>query len=390
MKQGAKLLLPILWMGAISLLLFARPLPAAQRTPPPVDPVEVNRQVRQGTQNLDRDINSGIQNLQRLAKRASNAENEFKRSKELADRAAKAAQQAADAAQKCDKAAFERFSKQASDLVAQSRASKGKADGMANDLDKQVKDTLDQVNNRVANMQKALGQGFQAAREAGFKDNSVAVGNLRDAQQALDREVARQNSEGTKENNFKDEGSMNKLNRANNEFNNQMKKIREGSDPTETLQRVEEQLKTWAAWLENRCPPKVSAVPRAATDVYVAVDNRPQVNVCIPAGQNPQETASALGLSEHQVLATTPAGTVIRAPGDPKTIEKTAQDNGVKLCFQPEPDFCTIMTPLTPFRGHDHEAHVQSGRGVHDHEGPDPSWDWGVTPPETVIRWEVK
>ncbi|MDP2734616.1 MAG: hypothetical protein Q8P12_00225, partial [bacterium] len=320
--------------------------------------------------------------------RANNVENEFKRSKELADRAANAAQQALEAAMKCDKAAFARFSKLASDLADQTRASKGKADGMANDLDKQVKDTVDKVNSHVANMQKTLGQGFQSAKEAGLKDNSVAVGNLRDAQQALDREVARQNSEGTKENNFKDEGSMNKLNRANNEFNNQMKKIREGSDPGDTLRRAELLLKDGAAWLENRCPPKVSAVPRAPTEVFALVDNRPQVNVCIPAGRNPQEAASVLGLSKHQVLATTPTGTIVRAPGNSKTVEKIAKEKGIDLCFV-ESDYCMIMTPLTPFRGHDHKAHVQSGREPHDHDGPDPPWNWGVKPPETVIRWKA-
>jgi hypothetical protein len=47
-----------------------------------------------------------------------------------------------------------------------------------------------------------------------------------------------------------------------------------------------------------------------------------------------------------------------------------------------------IMTPLTPFRGHDHEEHMRSGRGEHDHHAPDPPWSWGVTPPETEIYWE--
>jgi hypothetical protein len=390
MRRKLRLLATISSCGGALLLLvlsFITPALAAQRTPPPPDPVEANRQVRQGTQNLDRDINSGIQNLQRLAKRVSNVEAEFKRAKNLADRAAKGAEQAWDAAQKCDKAAFERFSKLANDLANESRKAKEKADSMENDLNKQVKDTIDKVNNPMANLQKTLDQGFQAAKAAGFKDNSVAVGNLRDAQQALDREIARQNSQGTKENDFKDEGSLNKLNRAKNEFDNQMKKIREGSDPTETLQKADQLLKDGAAWLENRCPPKVSAVPRAPTETFVAVDNRPQVNVCIPPGKDVDTELIALELGNAQVVATTSTGTVVRAPGDPKTVEKIAKEKGIDLCFV-ESDFCTIMTPLTPFRGHDHKAHEHSGRGPHEHDAPDPPLDWGVTPPEIVVRLE--
>ena len=140
----------------------------------------------------------------------------------------------------------------------------------------------------------------------------------------------------------------------------------------------------------KKCPvhgEKFGALPGTPTDIFVAVDNRPQTNVCVPAGQNPHETASALGLSGQQVIASTSAGTIIRAPGDPKTIEKKAQETGVSTCFA-ESDFCTIMTPLTPFRGHDHKAHERSGRGPHEHDAPDPPLDWGVTPPEMVIRLE--
>lgn len=133
----------------------------------------------------------------------------------------------------------------------------------------------------------------------------------------------------------------------------------------------------------------VPAFAAQATDVSIAVDNRPQVNVCIPPGQNPQEVANALGIGEHQLVASGPNGTIIRAPGDAKTIEKTAQEKGVNLCFV-ETDFCMIMTPLTPFRGHDHEAHHKAGKPVHGHEPHDPGPDWGVTPPMTAIRWEAE
>jgi hypothetical protein len=134
----------------------------------------------------------------------------------------------------------------------------------------------------------------------------------------------------------------------------------------------------------------VGAVPKRAVDVFVAVDNRPQVLACIAPGQNSLQAANAIGLGKHQLIASGPGGTIIRGPGDPKTVEKTAQDNGIKLCFPPEPDFRMNKAPLTPFRGHDHKAHEHSGRGPHEHDAPDPPLDWGVTPPEFTIRWEAR
>jgi hypothetical protein len=132
-------------------------------------------------------------------------------------------------------------------------------------------------------------------------------------------------------------------------------------------------------------PPKVvGAVPRTPTDTFVAVNNREQTNVGILPGQDPKEAAKALG---GTILATGPQGAIISTVGDPKTVEKRAQEIGLKTNFV-EKNFCTIMTPLTPFRGHDHKAHEQSGRGPHDHDAPDPGPDWGVTPPEMVVRLE--
>jgi hypothetical protein len=364
-------------------------LTAAQRTPPPPDPVQVNRDVRAGTQSLDRDVNAGVKNLQRLTNDANRFDGEAKRAKGLADKADKVAQDAMDAAMNCDEARFARLSKQATDLVAQARNAKEKADAMGNEVDKRVKETLETVNNRISNLQNLLGQGFKAAKEEGLADSSVTVGNLRDAQNALNQELAKQNSGGTKENNFQDEGGLSRLNKAKNEFDNQMKKIRESHDSSGALEKIEQRLTDGAALLKKNCPPKVGAVPKTPTEVYVAVDNRPEVLTCISPGQDTQVALNALGLGKKfQTLMSGPTGTIVKSFGDAKTIEKNAQAKGVNLCFKPENDYCTIMTPLTPFRGHDHEAHKHSGRGPHEHDGPDPPLDWGVTPPEIVVRWE--
>ncbi len=364
-------------------------LSAAQRTPPPPDPVQVNKEVRGGTQNLDRDVNAGVKNLQRLANDANRFDAEEKRAKGLADRADKVAQDAMDAAMNCDEARYLRLSKQATDLVAQARNAKEKADAMGNEVDKRVKDTLETVNNRISSLQNMLGQGFKAAKEEGLADNSVTVGNLRDAQNALNQELAKQNSGGTKERNFQDEGSLSRLNKAKNEFDNQMKKIRESNDSSGALERIEQRLTDGAALIKKNCPPKVGAAPKTPTEVYVAVDNRPEILTCISPGQDTLAALNALGLGKkYQTLMSGPTGTIVKSLGDAQTIEKNAQAKGINLCFKPENNYCTIMTPLTPFRGHDHKAHEHSGRGPHDHDAPDPGPDWGVTPPEIVVRLE--
>jgi len=387
MKQKLKRYLSVLCLGTFA-FLFAGNLLAAQRTPPPPDPVQVNRDVRAGTQNLDRDVNAGVKNLQRLTNDANKFEAEAKRAKTLADKADKVAQDAFDAATKCDEARFARLSKQANDLMDQARKAKEKADAMGNEVDKKVKETAERINSRISNLQNMLGQGFKAAKDQGLPDNSVTVGNLRDAQNALNQEIAKQNSGGTKENNFQDEGSLSRLNKAKNEFDNQMKKIREGSDPTETLQKADQLLKAGAAWLENRCPPKVGALPKKPVDFFVAVNNQPQTVACISDGLTAEDSRRLKAMLNHAVLASTPGGTLIRSPQSAETIERAAKENGLSLCFKPEPDFCTIMTPLTPFRGHDHKAHEHSGRGPHEHDASDLPLDWGVTPPEIVVRLE--
>ncbi|OGQ78305.1 MAG: hypothetical protein A3F90_13895 [Deltaproteobacteria bacterium RIFCSPLOWO2_12_FULL_60_19] len=389
MKQGLKELSPFLCLAVASVLSFASALPAAQPAPR-VDPVQANRDARQATQNLDRDVNAGLNNLQRLTRDANNLEAQLKRAKGLADKAAKAASDAFDAASKCDKARFDRVSKQARDLANQAEKEKQGAEEAESRLNKNVKETMEKVNKRASDVQDTINQGVKAAKEAGFADNSVAMGNLRDAQAMLDREIAKQNSEGTKDKKFEDEGSLHRLNKAQDQFNSRLREIKEGNDLGDSLKRVEQLINDGAALLAKNCPPKVGAVPRTATDMYAFANNRQEVLACIAPGQNPQEAANALGMATHQFVAGGPGGTMIRGPGDPQTVNRLAQDRKVTLCFPAEADVCIIMTPLTPFRGHDHQAHSHSGRGVHDHEGSDPPLDWGVTPPQTVIRWEER
>ncbi len=122
----------------------------------------------------------------------------------------------------------------------------------------------------------------------------------------------------------------------------------------------------------------------SAQGLVVRLDNRPWSLIGIPAGKDPQEVADQF--AEYQVISIPGGGKIVRVPGDVRTVA------GLVGGFNPafvEIDPCTIMTPLSAFRGHDHESHMQSHRGTHDHEAPDPPWTWGVTPPEIAIRWEA-
>ena len=129
-------------------------------------------------------------------------------------------------------------------------------------------------------------------------------------------------------------------------------------------------------------PPRAGSKP-VSVDMTVVVDNRSKVMICIPPGVDPVKVATALGLTEHRVIAKASTGTIIMTPGDLQAIEAKAKEKGIALCFV-EIDFCMIMTPLTAFRGHDHQAHRG---GLHDHDAPDPPWTWSVTPPEPVVSW---
>jgi len=379
------------------LLSLSLPMPsaptalAAQPSPRPPDPQRINAEVRQEARNLDQNIQrQGFRELQKMIDRGDirNLQKKFRDAKKKQDDAAKAAKDARDAARNCQN---DRDKKKAFDLIKKAKRmqedakhERDMADIAETGLRNKVRETVEKVNKDIKGLKDKVQAGLKAAKDAGLK---LVEKNLQDTENILNDAIDKATSEGTKENNFDDAGMLHKLDKAKNEFSKQIDKAKEGTDPSESPAQTEESLKEAERYLQN-CPPKVGAAPKAPVDVFVAVDSTPQVLACIAPGQNPAQAANALGLANHQQIATGPEGTIIRAPGDAKTVEKLAKDKGVKTCFPTEPDYCTIMTPLTPFRGHDHKSHVQSGLHPHAHQPVDLPLDWGVTPPETAIRWE--
>lgn len=388
--------------GGAFLLFVSGLVPVGWAAPAkaPPNPQEAGRQAGRVTDEINRatgrlrsgeTARAGARDLERLTRSREGQDfaKQARDTKMKADAAASAAKKAKEAAEKCkdenDKARALQLKNEAERKLTDAENAKTRRDQMANDLEKKAKDIVDKD---LKDLREKAGNALNDAKAAGLKDTDHSVDSLNKAQQALEKEMQNQQNEGTREKNFEDEGSLSKLDKKKKEFDKALNKVKEDNDPSKSLDDARNLLNEVDELLKN-CPPRVGAVPRSQVDVFVAVDNRPWVNVCIPPGKEPEEVINALGFGESQLVTINFSGTMIRVPGDAATIAKIAKEKGIDLCFV-EPDYCMIMTPLTPFRGHDHEAHVQSGRGIHDHKGPDPSWDWGITPPETVIRWEER
>ncbi|MBI2360134.1 MAG: hypothetical protein HYV04_14765 [Deltaproteobacteria bacterium] len=135
-----------------------------------------------------------------------------------------------------------------------------------------------------------------------------------------------------------------------------------------------------------------SAAPAGTTNMFAIMDTRPKQNFCFDA--EPSEVMDkfklSLGLSPTWLGKIDGYGSMFNSPASPQQIQEAAKKSGLNFCMSfksPEPDYCSIFTPLTAFRGHDEKPHQG---GPHDHDAPDPPLTWGVTPPETVIRWEAE
>jgi hypothetical protein len=366
--------------------------PRPARPEPPPDPAQLNRDARSATANLDQDVAAAMRQLQKLAAQVGPLREEWKKAKKAADDAERTAQAAVEAAKKCEDVKdrkkvqdlIDRARKQAEDAKYQKDMAEIHESGIQNKVD----DVVRQASQRPARVQDLIDKGMAAAKAAGFKDNSVMMGNLKDAENALKDKVQKLSFQGTKEKGFDDEGGLSRLEDAAKLFKPEFEKAKKGLDPADALRRTDELLKKAQEYLDKCPPPAGAARPQQPVDVYVAVDNRPKVNVCIAQGQNPDDAVNKLGLDEPQTVVQTPDGTVVQTTTDAQTVEKAAKDKKVQLCFRPEGDFCLIFTPLTAFRGHDHGAHQHAGRGPHDHDAPDPPLTWGVTPPTPVFTLE--
>jgi DNA repair exonuclease SbcCD ATPase subunit len=320
--------------------------------------------VNQGADALPTNVRNAQNQLDRLNKNFDReVKPKLKRAKDKADEAAKAAKDANDAAHACDKTKFARLSKRAQDLMKESRDATTSADAQANVAPK--------LNDNISNLQSD--KPLADAKAGGLSENSDAVQGYGRAQARAQKQVEEQQE------------NINKVDRSQRELNEKMVKAKADMNPADALKQAEADLQDGEAWLKENCPPKTSAVPRPATDVYVAVNNQAQTLACFAGELSDQDAQELKQQLDYEVIAKTPTGTLIRSPQSAQTIELIANGRRIKLCFPPEVDVCLIMTPLTPFRGHDHATHQG---GAHEHRPSDLPLDWGVTPPETIIRWQ--
>jgi molecular chaperone GrpE (heat shock protein) len=351
---------------------------ALAQTKPPVDPVQANKDVRAGTDAMEANVGAAMKNLQKLANKVADLKKQSADAKKKADAAANAAANVRLAANRCettaDKKKIEQQIKDAEQKLSDAQAAQDKADATEKSIRDGVKSTTDAIDGEVKRLNDLADAGLQQVKAQGIADNSVVAGNLKDAKAALTTKVDAMKSEGTQAKKYSDRGSIDKMNSEANKFNPEIRQAKQGNDTKDALDKAASDLKDAKDLLDD-CPKKSSMVVPKTQDVYVAVDNRPQNLVCVADGQNVGQAVNQLGLADSAVVATASgSGTVVSTTTDAKTVDAAAKAKGVNLCFKTEGDYCTIMTPLTAFRGENFA------------DGPNPPLDWGAAPPTTVIH----
>lgn len=126
--------------------------------------------------------------------------------------------------------------------------------------------------------------------------------------------------------------------------------------------------------------------------IVTLIDNRPDYNVCVAGNFNMTELQSsfygqfkASDFSLKSLGGMSGYGHVFSTNAPVSEYNTWLQNSGNRSCegFDAELNFCTLMAPLTAFRGHDHEHHHGA---LHSHDAPDPPLSWGRNPPRIVVR----
>ncbi len=326
------------------------------------DVVDQTGAVNNGAQGLGASIANAQRALKSLDKGIDKVKDQAKDAKKKADDAAKAAEKARDAASNCkdekDKKKIQDLINDAKKKQKDAQDAKDKADKTEKDLQQQAKDIGDKLDKYIDGLTKTGDKEAAAAEKVGLNaQNSAAMAGLERSKQRLDKEIENQQE------------NRNAFDKAKSDFNSKLSKAKEGLDPSESLDQANKFLQSAEFYLNN-CPPK---------EVAIAVNDQQGSNVCVQPGQD----ATPIG---GQVIASSPTGTIVNSPQTVDVVVRIAKEKGITLCWV-EVNFCTIYTPLTAYRGHDHSTHAHTGKDLHNHAAPDPPWSWGVTPPETIIRW---
>ena len=364
-------LLAVLAIGSSAIAADAPKVPPtrAQQDQAARDVVDQTGAVNNGAQGLGDSIANAQRALKNLDKGIDKFKDQAKDAKKKADDAAKAAEKARDAASNCkdekDKKKIQDLINDAKKKQKDAQDAKDKSDKTEKDLQQQAKDVGEKLDKYIDGLTKTGDKEAAAAEKVGLNaQNSAAMAGLDRAKQRLDKEIENQQE------------NRNAFDKAKSDFNSKLSKAKEGLDPSDSLDQANKFLQSAEFYLNN-CPPK--QVANAPKEVAIAVNDQQGSNVCVQPGQD----AAQIG---GQVIASGPTGTIINSPQTVDVIVRIAKEKGINLCWV-EVNFCTIYTPLTAYRGHDHSTHSHSGKDLHNHAAPDPPWSWGVNPPETVIRW---
>jgi hypothetical protein len=128
------------------------------------------------------------------------------------------------------------------------------------------------------------------------------------------------------------------------------------------------------------------------TQIVTLIDNRPDYNVCVAGNINMAALQDSFygkfkssGYSLKTLGGMSEYGHVFSTNVPVSEYNTWLQSSGYRSCegFDAELNFCTLMAPLTAFRGHEHEHHHGA---LHSHDAPDPPLNWGRNPPRIVVR----
>jgi hypothetical protein len=339
------------------------------------------KEVIQAAKGLGKNLDDGLKRIKELERHLE----DLHEGRALASRAAELAENALDAAKNCRKSEFDRLSKEAREAIKKAEQAQDRAKKFL-DASQKMKDYIDSL--------KSMGEQEyeeykEAAQAAGLGDRfGVATDDFEFHKDALLDELRSGHRQRFK---------VDAYEAAAADLHRKVLKIKEALD--KLLKEADEKLREAKALRDKPCPstaaggfkapptalldPITPALPLTekggqpvSAEMTVVVESRPATIVCLPKG------AKIAGLN-GEVIAEGPAEVLVATSKTPEEVQKLATASGVTLCFV-EIDFCVIKTPLTAFRGHVHTVHPA---GLHNHDAPDPPWDWAVTPPEPVVSW---
>jgi len=334
---------------AFSLALI-RPAFAQKPQPPP--PQMTKEDAANGLLNATKQMNEVTKALPANALAAAKAADKWSdKGKEIeklrtdakkeADQAKDLADQALEAAKKCDKAKYAELKMKATAHANNAKSMTKSADGKEASLNK----VMDGLQNQMNDAEKAAQKAETDASNFKGGENMAPMGGFNNAKQGYADALQEKDTAS----------ALSHYNVIKNAIKRNLKDAKADNDTTKDLDGVKEDLDAAEKALKD-CPPKEGAMaPKAATEIYVALDTKCGTNVdlCnIQEGQDSRPVADSLGMQDCGAIATTTTDAVYHCPGDAKradSIKTRAKAKDICVGFS-ETNYCEGGAPFNSER----------------------------------------